>query len=236
MGAQRQDQLGRDGPQSALLDRARARGPAREDRLLGSSTAPRWRPRACRRVGASAIISTPTTLTYNTKAWGGPRAQPSWADLWNVKEFPGKRAFRAPCRFDAILEAAADGRRRAARPAPTRSTSSGRSSRSSASRSMRSSSTTLAQSQQVFRDREAVAGPSCSTRRATPLIARHQRRMPVHLEAGHRAGWHLAGAQGARRPAARPGSSSPRPQDPAGQVELFKRLGNGPIKPGRGRR
>src|SRR5258708_7840707 len=29
------------------------------------------------------------TLTYNTKAWGG-RVPTSWADLWNLKEFPGK--------------------------------------------------------------------------------------------------------------------------------------------------
>src|ERR1700728_1475248 len=32
-------------------------------------------------------------LTYNTKKWGGMVPE-TWADVWDVKKFPGKRAFR----------------------------------------------------------------------------------------------------------------------------------------------
>ena len=47
-------------------------------------------------------------LTYNTKKWGG-MVPTTWADVWDVKKFPGKRAFRREP--DGVLEAAlmADG-------------------------------------------------------------------------------------------------------------------------------
>lgn len=47
-------------------------------------------------------------LTYNTKKWGGMVPQ-NWADVWDVKKFPGTRAFRREA--DGQLEAAlmADG-------------------------------------------------------------------------------------------------------------------------------
>ena len=47
-------------------------------------------------------------LTYNTKKWGG-MLPTTWADVWDVKKFPGTRAFRREP--DGVLEAAlmADG-------------------------------------------------------------------------------------------------------------------------------
>jgi len=47
-------------------------------------------------------------ITFNTKKWGG-RVPQTWKDVWDVKAFPGKRAFRRT--IDGALEAAllADG-------------------------------------------------------------------------------------------------------------------------------
>ena len=47
-------------------------------------------------------------LTYNTKKWGG-ELPTTWKDVWDFKKFPGKRAFRREP--DGVLEAAlmADG-------------------------------------------------------------------------------------------------------------------------------
>jgi putative spermidine/putrescine transport system substrate-binding protein len=47
-------------------------------------------------------------LTYNTKKWGG-EVPTTWKDVWDFKKFPGKRAFRREP--DGVLEAAlmADG-------------------------------------------------------------------------------------------------------------------------------
>ncbi len=45
----------------------------------------------CRRT-ASAPTSTRTVLAYRTDAFKGRKAPNSWADFWNVKDFPGRRA------------------------------------------------------------------------------------------------------------------------------------------------
>jgi putative spermidine/putrescine transport system substrate-binding protein len=47
-------------------------------------------------------------LTYDTRAFGG-RVPTTWADFWNIREFPGKRTLRR--HIDGVLEAAllADG-------------------------------------------------------------------------------------------------------------------------------
>lgn len=45
-----------------------------------------------------------TVLAYRTDAFKGRRAPESWADLWNVKDFPGRRALRKHP-FDTIEEA-----------------------------------------------------------------------------------------------------------------------------------
>ncbi|MHA6848070.1 ABC transporter substrate-binding protein [Ralstonia syzygii] len=45
-----------------------------------------------------------TVLAYRTDAFKGRKAPSSWADLWNVKDFPGRRALRK-YPFDTIEEA-----------------------------------------------------------------------------------------------------------------------------------
>ncbi len=45
-----------------------------------------------------------TVLAYRTDAFKGRKAPASWADLWNVKDFPGRRAIRK-YPFDTIEEA-----------------------------------------------------------------------------------------------------------------------------------
>lgn len=45
-----------------------------------------------------------TVLAYRTDAFKGRKAPSSWADLWNVKEFPGRRAIRKHP-FDTIEQA-----------------------------------------------------------------------------------------------------------------------------------
>ncbi|MBB2931430.1 ABC transporter substrate-binding protein [Paraburkholderia silvatlantica] len=45
-----------------------------------------------------------TVLAYRTDAFKGRKAPSSWADLWNVSEFPGRRAMRK-YPFDTIEEA-----------------------------------------------------------------------------------------------------------------------------------
>jgi putative spermidine/putrescine transport system substrate-binding protein len=44
-----------------------------------------------------------TVLAYRTEAFKGRRAPASWADLWNVKDFPGRRAIRKHP-FDTLEE------------------------------------------------------------------------------------------------------------------------------------
>lgn len=45
-----------------------------------------------------------TVLAYRTDAFKGRKAPSSWADLWNVQEFPGRRAMRKHP-FDTVEEA-----------------------------------------------------------------------------------------------------------------------------------
>lgn len=45
-----------------------------------------------------------TVLAYRTDAFKGRKAPTSWADMWNVKDFPGRRALRKHP-FDTIEEA-----------------------------------------------------------------------------------------------------------------------------------
>ena len=45
-----------------------------------------------------------TVLAYRTEAFKGRKAPGSWADFWNVKDFPGRRALRKHA-FDTIEEA-----------------------------------------------------------------------------------------------------------------------------------
>ena len=62
-----------------------------------------------------------TVLAYRTDAFKGRKAPASWADLWNVKDVPGRRAHaQASVRHDRGV---ADGRRRADRAASIPATS-----------------------------------------------------------------------------------------------------------------
>ncbi|MEJ0068570.1 MAG: extracellular solute-binding protein [Pseudomonadota bacterium] len=165
-------------------------------------------------------------LTYNSKALGG-RVPTSWADVWNVKDFPGKRAFRRQ-QFDGVLEAAlmADG-------VPPDKLYPLDVKRALAQIKLIRPHTvfydSLAQGQQLFRDHEVVIGSLLNTR-ALPLM----RDTSGECRFIWNQGLVMVGAWTVPK-----GSTGGKgvwdfiasTQEPAGQVELFKLLGNSPINP-----
>jgi len=164
--------------------------------------------------------------TFNTKAWGGATPK-SWADIWNVKDFPGKRAFRRQ-QIDGMVEAAllADG-------VPADKLYPLDVKRALAKiREIKEHAIfydSLSQSQQLFREREAVAGVVLNTR-ATPLVRDTDGEVQFIWDQGivWIATWMV--------PKGNPAGARVWPlirsmQEPEGQVELFKLLGNGPIHP-----
>jgi putative spermidine/putrescine transport system substrate-binding protein len=165
-------------------------------------------------------------MTYNTKAWGG-RVPKSWADVFNVKDFPGKRAFRRQ-QIDGVLEAAlmADG------VPPEKVYPIDVKRALDKLKSIKEHAIfydSLAQSQQVFREREAVAGVVLNTR-ATPLMRDTKGECQFSFDQGivWVGTWMVPKGNPAK---AKVWDFIASTQDPAGQVELFKALGNGPINP-----
>ncbi len=51
-----------------------------------------------------------TVLTYNAQKL--KQAPKSWADFWNVKDYPGKRALRKSAKFTLEIALLADGVKR----------------------------------------------------------------------------------------------------------------------------
>jgi putative spermidine/putrescine transport system substrate-binding protein len=166
------------------------------------------------------------TLTYNAKAWGG-RVPTSWADVWNVKDFPGKRGFRRQ-QFDGVLEAAlmADG------VPPDKLYPLDVKHALDQIKRIKEHAVffdTLAQSQQVFRDHEVVCGCVLNTR-ATPLMRDTNGECQFTWNQGIL--WVGAWSVLKGNPAgAAVWDFVASTQEPAGQIELFKLLGNGPINP-----
>ncbi len=63
---------------------------------------------AIRKAAVGNIFWT-TSLAYNKKALGGKKAAASWADFWDVKNFPGPRALQDQAPFNLEFALIADG-------------------------------------------------------------------------------------------------------------------------------
>lgn len=164
-------------------------------------------------------------LTYQTDAFGG-RTPASWKDFWNLKDFPGKRALRK--HIDGQLEAAllADGV-----PADKLYPIDVKRALDKI-KSIKAQTvfwSTGAESQQLFRDKEVVMGGLWNTRAE---VARKESAGKVSYTYNEGSAWVGAWLVPKGNPAGKDVfkfvASS---QDPAGQVELFKMLGNGPVNP-----
>lgn len=164
-------------------------------------------------------------LAYQTDAFGG-RVPKTWADFYNLKDFPGKRTMRK--HIDGQLETAllADG------VAPDKLYPIDVKRALDKIKSIKKDVifwATGAESQQLFRDKEVVMGSVFNTR---ALVARRESNGKVDFHFNQASAW--VGAWLA--PKGNPGGADSfkfmaSTQDPAGQVELFKLLGNGPVNP-----
>lgn len=164
-------------------------------------------------------------LVYNTKAWGG-RVPTTWKDVWDLKAFPGKRAF--PKTIDGSLEAAlmADG------VPPDKLYPLDLKRALAMHRKLAKDTiyyTSLADSQTVFRNEEAVIGLILNTR-AWPLKNDTGGLCDYTFNQGivWTASWMV--------PKGAPGGAQlwdfiSSTQDPAGQVKLLRTNGYGPINP-----
>lgn len=164
-------------------------------------------------------------LAWDTKAFGG-RAPKSWADFWNVKDFPGKRTLRK--HFDGQLEGAllADG-------VPVDKLYPLDVDRALDKIKQIKQHTIFwgsgAESQQLFRDGEVVMGNLFSTR-ASVIRRDTDARVEYTFDGGIAwvGAWIVLKNNPAGKDAFRLVASS---QDPEGQVLLFQLLGNGPVNP-----
>lgn len=164
-------------------------------------------------------------LTYDTKAFGG-RKPTTWKDFWNVKDFPGKRTLRK--HIDGQLEAAllADG----VAPKDIYPIDVKR----ALDKIKEIKPHTIfwgaaAESQQMFRNREVAMGALFSTRAS---VAKRESNGDVDFTFNQGSVWVGAwivpkGTQN-RAEAMKFIAST---QDPHGQVELLRLLGNGPVNP-----
>lgn len=163
-------------------------------------------------------------LTWDKEALESPPQ--TWADFWNVKDFPGKRTLRN--NIEGMLEAAllADG----VSPAEIYPIDAERA--LDKVREIKEHTlfwTSGSQSQELFRNREVVLGNLWHTR-ALLLRKETEGRVNFHFNQGIL----FAGAWIV--PKGNPGGETvwefiASSQDPQSQVELFKLLGNGPINP-----
>ena len=164
-------------------------------------------------------------LAWDTKAFGG-RAPTSWADFWNVKDFPGKRTLRK--HIDGQLEAAllADG-------VPPEKIYPIDVDRALDKIKQIKEHTVFwgsgSESQQLFRDGEVVMGNLFNTRAS--VIRRDTDGRVEYTYAGGvvwPGAWIVLKGNPAGKDVFRLIAST---QDPEGQVLLFKLLGNGPVNP-----
>ena len=164
-------------------------------------------------------------LAYNTKAWSG-RVPTTWKDVWDVKAFPGKRAF--PKTIDGCLEAAlmADG------VPPDKIYPIDMNRAMAMFQKINADSiyyTSLADSQTVFRNEEAVLGLILNTR-AWPL--KNDTAGLVDYTFNQGIVWTAAWMVPKGAPAGDQlwdfiNSTS----DPTGQVRLLRTNGYGPVNP-----
>ncbi len=164
-------------------------------------------------------------LAWDTTAFGG-RSPSSWADVWNLREFPGRRILRR--HIDGQLEAAllADG------VPPDRIYPIDVRRALNKIREIRQNTVfwgTGAESQQLFRDREVVIGNVFNTR-ASVIRRETNNRVDYRYEGASSwvGAWIVPRGNPAGRDAFRLIAST---QDPQQQVTLYRLLGNGPVNP-----
>lgn len=165
-------------------------------------------------------------LTWDSEAH--ETAPQSWADFWNLQDFPGTRTLRN--NFEGMLEAAlmADGV--AADPAQIYPVDVDRA--FDKIREIRENTifwTSGSQSQELFRNREVTMGNLWHTR-ALLLRGETEGRVQFRFDQGvlFAGAWIVPKGNPA---GAKAWDFIASTQDPASQVELFKALGNGPINP-----
>ncbi|MCZ0735852.1 ABC transporter substrate-binding protein [Phreatobacter sp. AB_2022a] len=164
-------------------------------------------------------------LTYDREALKGATPK-SWADFWNVKDFPGKRTLRN--NIEGMLEAAlmADG------VAPDKIYPINVDRALDKIKQIKQHTifwSTGAESQQLFRNKEVVMGNLWHTR--SMLLAKEVGdRIQFTFDQGvlFAGAWIVPKGNPAGPLAWKFIASA---QDPQSQVELFKRVGNGPINP-----
>jgi putative spermidine/putrescine transport system substrate-binding protein len=164
-------------------------------------------------------------LAYQTDAFGG-RTPKTWADFYNVKDFPGKRTMRK--HVDGQLETAllADG------VAPDKLYPLDVKRALDKIKAIKKDVifwATGAESQQLFRDKEVVMGSVFNTR---AMVAKKESGGKIDFTFNQGSAWVGAWLTPKGNPAGKEAFKfMASTQDPAGQVELFKALGNGPVNP-----
>ncbi len=164
-------------------------------------------------------------LAYDTKAFPD-RAPSSWADFWNIRDFPGRRTLRK--HIDGQLEAAllADG----VAPADIYPIDVDR----ALEKIREIKEHTIfwgsgAESQQIFRDREVVMGNLFNTRAS---VIRRETDAEIEFTYNEGIVWPGAWIVMKGNPAGKAVFDFiASMQEPEPQVVLFELLGNGPINP-----
>jgi putative spermidine/putrescine transport system substrate-binding protein len=164
-------------------------------------------------------------LAYQGDAFGG-RTPKTWADFYNLKDFPGKRTMRK--HIDGQLETAllADG------VAPDKLYPLDVKRALDKIKSIKKDTifwATGAESQQLFRDKEVAMGSVFNTR---AMVAKRESKGKIDFTFNEGSVWIGAWLTPRGNPAGKEAFKfMAATQDPASQVELFKALGNGPVNP-----
>ena len=164
-------------------------------------------------------------LAYQTDAFDG-RVPRTWGDFYNLKDFPGKRTLRKY--LDGQLETAllADG------VAPDKLYPLDVKRALDKIKSIKQDVyfwSSGAESQQLFRDKEVTMGNLWNTR---AMVAKQESKGKIDFTFNQGSAWVGAWLVPKGNPAGKDVFRfMAATQDPAGQVELFKLLGNGPVNP-----
>ncbi len=182
------------------------------------------RPEHAGRWGVGSYIYS-NVLTWDTRAFGGRKPE-TWADFWNIKDFPGKRTLRRT--IDGQLEAAllADG------VAPDKIYPIDMKRALDKIKQIKEHTVfwnSAADSQALLRDREVTMGGLFNTR---ALVTKRDTNGAIDFTYNQGSVWVGAwivpkGAPSGKEVMKFIAST----QDPAGQIELFKLLGNSPVNP-----
>jgi len=164
-------------------------------------------------------------LTWDTRAFGGRKPQ-NWADFWNIKDFPGKRTMRRT--IDGQLEAAllADG------VPPEKIYPIDMKRALDKIKQIKEHTVfwnSAADSQALLRDREVTMGGLFNTR---ALVTKRDTNGAIDFTYNQGSVWVGAWIVPKGAPLGKDVMKFiASTQDPAGQIELFKILGNSPVNP-----